>query len=80
MTCFMSVHAHHHPEEAVWNVIEGEVLMTLGAETRIIRAGRAAVVPSDVEHSARANSDFRAIIVDFPPRAAVAGVSTGLLD
>ena len=40
---------------------------TLGAETRIIGAGQAAVVPSDVEHSARASSDFRAIIVDFPP-------------
>ena len=71
-----SVHRHHHPEEEVWNIIEGDVEFTLGEETRVARTGDAVVVPSDVAHAATAISNFRAIIVDYPIRDAVAGVQT----
>jgi quercetin dioxygenase-like cupin family protein len=71
-----SVHRHHHPEEEVWHIIEGDVEMTLGDATRVLHAGDAVVVPSDVEHSASAVTAFRAIVVDFPLRDSVAGVST----
>jgi mannose-6-phosphate isomerase-like protein (cupin superfamily) len=71
-----SVHRHHHPEEEVWHVIEGEVEFVLGDETRIVGAGAAVVVPSEVDHSARAISRFRAIVVDHPVRETVAGIST----
>jgi quercetin dioxygenase-like cupin family protein len=71
-----SVHRHDHPEEEVWHIIEGDVEMTLGEATRVVHAGEAVVVPSDVEHSATAVTDFRAIVVDFPNRESVAGVST----
>jgi len=71
-----AVHRHHHPEEEVWHVIEGQVEFVLGDRTRIIGAGGAVVVPSEVEHSARAITRFRAIVVDYPIREMVAGVST----
>jgi quercetin dioxygenase-like cupin family protein len=70
------VHRHHHPEEEVWHIIEGDVEMTLADASRVVHAGEAVVVPSDVEHSANAVTSFRAIVVDFPIRESVAGVST----
>ena len=70
------VHPHHHPEEEVWHIIEGDVEITLADATRVVHAGEAVVVPSNVEHSANAVTDFRAIVVDFPNRESVAGVST----
>jgi quercetin dioxygenase-like cupin family protein len=74
VTTGSSVHRHHHREEEVWNIIEGDVEFTLGDETRTVRAGDAVVVPSEVGHAATAISSFRAIIVDFPIRDSVAGV------
>ena len=56
--------------------IEGEVEFVLGDEARTIGPGAAAVVPSEVEHSARAISRFRTIVVGYPVREMVAGVST----
>jgi mannose-6-phosphate isomerase-like protein (cupin superfamily) len=72
----VAVHAHHHPEEEVWHVVAGEVEFTLGDETRQIGAGEAVAIPSGLLHSARAVTAFRAIVVDFPLRMMVAGVST----
>ncbi len=70
------LHLHHHPEEEVWHIIEGELEMVLGDTTRIVPAGEAVVVPADVEHSARTSGSCRAIVVDFPAREAVGNVST----
>lgn len=71
-----ALHLHHHDEEEVWNVIEGELELTLDGTTRALAAGQAAVVPSNVEHSARALSPCRVIIVDSPVRQAVGDVDT----
>jgi quercetin dioxygenase-like cupin family protein len=71
-----AVHRHHHPEEEVWHVIDGSVEFVLGDDTHRVTAGNAVVVPSEVPHSARALTRFRAIVVDYPVRAMVAGVST----
>jgi quercetin dioxygenase-like cupin family protein len=68
------VHLHRHPNEEVWHVIEGEVEMVVGDDTRVVHGGEAAVVPADVEHSASTNQLCRAIVVDFPVRAEVGGV------
>ena len=54
-----SVHRHHHPNEEVWNVIEGELEITLDDETRTITAGGAAVVPGELDHSATAVTDCK---------------------
>ena len=60
--------------EEVWNIVEGELEMTVGGATAVLRAGEAAVVPSGVEHSARAVGPCRAIVVDYPTRDTVAGL------
>jgi quercetin dioxygenase-like cupin family protein len=59
------VHTHAHPNEEVWHVVEGALELTLGAETQIVHAGGAAIVPADQPHSARALEPTRAIVVDY---------------
>jgi quercetin dioxygenase-like cupin family protein len=64
-----SIHEHYHPQEEVYEVIEGELEMTIDGETRIARAGIVAIVPGNVPHSVKALTDGRAIIVDYPLRS-----------
>ncbi len=63
-----SIHEHFHPEEEVYEVITGELEMTIGGEAQIVRAGLVAIVPGNVPHSVKALTDGRAIIVDYPRR------------
>jgi quercetin dioxygenase-like cupin family protein len=69
-----SVHRHHHPVEEVWNVVDGELELTIGDTTHLLTAGQAAVVPPDVEHAARAAQASRVIVVDCPRRDQVGGI------
>ena len=43
-----SIHEHFHPQEEVWQVIEGELEITINGEVRIAGAGWVAIVPSNV--------------------------------
>ncbi len=63
-----SIHEHSHPQEEVYEVIEGELELTIDGATQIARAGLVAIVPSNVLHSVKALTDGRAIIVDYPVR------------
>src|SRR2546427_6665548 len=63
-----SIHEHFHPQEEVWEVIEGELEMAIDGVVQIARAGLVAVVPGSVRHSVKALTDGRAIIVDYPLR------------
>jgi quercetin dioxygenase-like cupin family protein len=63
-----TIHEHFHPEEEVYEVIEGELEITLDGVTQIARAGIVAIVPSNARHSVKALTDGRAIIVDHPVR------------
>ena len=63
-----SIHEHFHPQEEVYEVIEGELEVTIDGVTQIARAGTVAIVPSNVPHSVKALTDGRAIIVDYPLR------------
>jgi unsaturated pyranuronate lyase len=63
-----SVHEHFHPQEEVWEVIEGEVELTIDGVPHIARAGLVAIVPANVRHSVKALTDGKAIIVDYPLR------------
>jgi len=63
-----SIHEHFHPEEEVYEVIEGELELTIDGVAQIVRAGLVAIVPSGVRHSVKALTDGRAIIVDYPAR------------
>jgi quercetin dioxygenase-like cupin family protein len=63
-----SIHEHGHPEEEVYEVIEGELEMTIDGTVQIVSPGFVAVVPSHARHSIRALSDGRVIIIDHPRR------------
>jgi quercetin dioxygenase-like cupin family protein len=63
-----SIHEHFHPQEEVYEVIEGELELTMEGATQIVRAGLVAIVPSNAPHSVKALTDGRAIIVDYPLR------------
>lgn len=63
-----SIHEHFHPQEEVYEVIEGELEVTINGVAEIVRAGRVAIVPPGVPHSVKALTDGRAIIVDCPAR------------
>src|ERR1700691_573887 len=63
-----SIHEHSHPQEEVYEVIEGELEMTVDGVTQVARAGLVAIVPANVRHSVKALTDGRAIIVDYPLR------------
>jgi mannose-6-phosphate isomerase-like protein (cupin superfamily) len=52
----------------VWNVVEGELVVTIAGVERTLGPGTAAVVPPNTPHSARALSACRAIVVDYPIR------------
>jgi quercetin dioxygenase-like cupin family protein len=63
-----SIHEHFHPEEEVYEVIEGELEVTIDGVAKIARTGVVAIVPAGVRHSVKALTDGRAIIVDYPMR------------
>lgn len=63
-----SIHEHFHPQEEVYEVIEGELEVTIDGVAQIARPGLVAIVPGGVRHSIKALTDGRAIIVDYPLR------------
>ena len=63
-----SVHEHFHPQEEVWQVIEGELEITVDGAAQIVGAGMAAIVLPNVPHSVKALTDGKAIVVDYPTR------------
>ena len=63
-----SIHEHFHPQEEVYEVIEGELEMTIDGVTQIARPGLVAIVPGNVRHSVKALTYGRAIIIDYPGR------------
>ena len=63
-----SIHEHFHPEEEVYEVIEGELELTIDGVTQIVRRGMVGVVPGNVRHSVKALTDGQVIVVDYPLR------------
>ena len=62
------IHEHFRPEEEVYEVIEGELELTIDDKTEIARPGIVAIVPANIRHSVRALTDGRLIVVDHPAR------------
>ena len=60
---------HSHPHEQTGIVMEGELRLTIGNETRLCTKGDAFTIPGNVEHSA-ASGDTLTVVVDTfsPPR------------
>jgi quercetin dioxygenase-like cupin family protein len=66
-----SIHEHFHPQEEVYEVIEGELELTIDGVKQVARPGLVGIVPSNVRHSVKALTDGRAIIVDYPLRTEI---------
>ncbi len=67
-----SIHEHFHPQEEVYEVVEGELEITIDGVSEVARPGVVAIVPANARHSVRALSDGKAIIVDYPLRNEIA--------
>lgn len=63
-----SIHEHFHPQEEVYEVIAGELEITIDGVSEVAQPGIVAIVPANARHSVRALSDGKAIIVDYPVR------------
>jgi quercetin dioxygenase-like cupin family protein len=62
------IHCHQHPQEEVWQIIEGEVEMTVGEVTHTVGPGWVGIVPPSTPHALKALTSGRAIVVDHPRR------------
>ena len=67
-TAGATIHEHFHPEEEVYEVIEGELELTIDGKTEIAKPGIVAIVPANSRHSVRALTNGRLIVVDHPTR------------
>lgn len=59
---------HSHPHEQVANLLEGEYELTVDIETKKIKAGSIATIPSNVIHSGVAITDCKILDVFHPVR------------
>ena len=60
---------HSHPHEQVAaQVIQGEFELTLEGESKVMKTGDVAVIPSDVVHSGKAITDCKMLDVFSPVR------------
>jgi quercetin dioxygenase-like cupin family protein len=63
-----SIHEHFHPQEEVYEVMDGELELTIDGETQVVRADKVGIVPANVRHSVKALTDGKLIVVDWPVR------------
>jgi unsaturated pyranuronate lyase len=68
------IHEHSHPNDEVWNIIDGQLEITIAGETRVVGPGCAAVIPPDTAHSVEALTASRVIVVDHPVRTSIGGI------
>lgn len=59
---------HSHPHEQVCTVIDGELELRIGEETRLLRRGEVAVIPSEATHMAHALTPCFVLDVFYPVR------------
>jgi len=63
-----SIHEHFHPQEEVYEVIEGELEITIGGITQPLVPGYVGIVPPNAPHAVKAISSGKLIVVDYPLR------------
>lgn len=62
-----NIPAHHHSQEQISVILRGEVTMTIGGETRVLKPGDVYLVPSDVEHGGHAGAEGAQMMDVFSP-------------
>ena len=63
-----SVPPHHHPQEQITYILEGQLQMVIDGKDCLLEPGTYYVIPSSVVHSAVALTDCRLIDVFSPVR------------
>ena len=63
-----SIHEHFHPQEEVYEVIEGELELTIDGVTERLVPGHVGIVPSNTAHAVKAITTGKLIVVDYPVR------------
>jgi quercetin dioxygenase-like cupin family protein len=63
-----TIHEHHHEQEEVWHVLEGQLEVTIDGVAQVAGPGMVAIVPAQAPHSVRAVSNGKAIVADYPVR------------
>jgi quercetin dioxygenase-like cupin family protein len=58
---------HKHPHEQAGTVLSGEVEFTIEGETRLLRSGDIYLIPSNVEHGAKAGPSPAEVLDIFNP-------------
>ena len=61
------VPTHSHPHEQGGMVVEGELEMGIGGETRVLAPGDVYLIPGDVEHWAKARGTAVRVLDIFSP-------------
>lgn len=67
------LHEHSHSNEEVWNILSGDIEITIGGDVFRAGAGSVALVPPNTAHSVRAIAASVVIVVDTPLRGEVGG-------
>jgi quercetin dioxygenase-like cupin family protein len=62
------IHRHDHEQEEVWQIIEGELEVTIKGTTKRCGPGTVAIIPPNTAHSVQVIKAGRAIVVDHPLR------------
>jgi quercetin dioxygenase-like cupin family protein len=65
-----SIHEHSHPQEEVYEIIEGELELTIAGVTQRLIPDLVGIVPANELHSVKAISSGKLIVVDYPLREA----------
>jgi quercetin dioxygenase-like cupin family protein len=63
-----SIHEHTHPQEEVYEVIDGELEIVIDGVSERVRPGIVGIVPPNTRHAVRAISRGWVIVVDYPLR------------
>ncbi|HTF29023.1 MAG TPA: cupin domain-containing protein [Flavitalea sp.] len=69
MKAGVEVPLHHHPEEAVDIIMEGELEMQVGEAVNLLTHGMISIVPSNMPHRAKAISNCKVITILHPRRS-----------
>ena len=57
-----------HPQEEVYEIVEGELELTINGVTQRLRPGLVGIVPPNLPHAVKAISSGKLIVVDYPLR------------
>jgi len=63
----MSIHSHHHEQMGI--ILEGEIEVNIGNETKLMKKGDVYLIPSDIPHGGKTHTEKVMILDAFnPPR------------